>query len=174
MGKRSATRASSAVEAIVLCPIDYLPWIVSGACLAGAWMFPAYSTPIWIAGVASLTPLLWSELRKPVNYVSLTFDAAGFAFRGSPNSEVIVRWSEVREVFYCRTFNDFANCIETEWQFMLNDGRLVTVLVEWPQRSKFADAIGKNLSLVSADAVKRAMRQTQEGRWSVVAEAGRA
>jgi len=153
--------------------IDYLPWTVSGACLAGGLMFPAYSTPIWIAGVASLAPLLWNELRKPVNYVSLTFDAVGFAFQGSPGSEVTARWSEVKEVFYCRTFNDFANCIETEWQFMLNDGSVVTVLVEWPQRSKFADAIIQNLSLVSVDEVKRAMSQTQEGRWSVAFPRGR-
>lgn len=116
--------------------------------------------------------LLWSELRKPVNYASLKFNAAGFAFQKSTSLEVAAKWSEVKEVFYCRSLDDFANQIETEWQFLLCDGRLITILVEWPQRSTFAKAIIENLSQVSAEAVKSAMRQRQEGRWSVMAEGG--
>ena len=115
-----------------------------------------------------MLPLLWSELRKPVNYESLEFDAVGFVFRGHSGAAVTAKWSEVREVFYCRTFDGFANQIETEWEFRLSDGTQVTVLVEWPQSSKFGDAVIENLKQVSAEAVGEAISQRGEGRWSVV------
>jgi hypothetical protein len=151
--------------------IDYLSWGVSGACLAGSFAFPAYAKPIWVFGVMLLLPVLWVELRKPVNYASLKFDSHGFVFResaGLPAAEVA--WSQVKDVFYVRIFNDFANQIETEWQFVLEGERNIKVLVEWPDRAKFADAVIENLSFVSSEAARRAIAQRGEGRWSVCAE----
>jgi hypothetical protein len=150
--------------------IDYVPWAVSGACLTGSLLLPSYTKEIWITGVAVLLPLVWSEIRKPVNYESLEFDAVGFIFRGRAKAVVAAKWSEVREVFYCRTFNDFANQTDTEWQFRLSSDKQVTVLVEWPQSSKFEDAVIANLKQVSAVAVGEAIAQRGEGRWSVVHE----
>jgi hypothetical protein len=151
--------------------IDRLSWGVSGACLVGSFVFPSYAKSIWVFGVMLLLPVLWIELRKPVNYASLKFNSRGFVFQESaalPAAEA--SWSEVKEVFYIRVFNDFANQIDTEWQFVLKGERNVKVLVEWPDRSKFTDAIIENLCFVSAEAVRRAIAQRVEGRWSVGAE----
>jgi hypothetical protein len=151
--------------------IDYAPWGVSAICFVSSLLQPAYAKAIWIVGVISLLPLLWSELRKPVNYKSLQFDSAGFVFQGNASSPVVGKWSEVQDVFYCRTYSDFASQIETEWEFRMHNGTLVRVLVEWPHASKFAAAIGANLGRVSAAAVRDATSQRGEGRWAVTFEA---
>lgn len=72
------------------------------------------------------------------------------------------------------SFDDFANQIEIEWQFRVGEDKLVTVLVEWPQSSRFANAIIANLSQVSAKAVREAIARRGEGRWSVAQAAAHA
>lgn len=148
--------------------LDYLPWVVGGTCFIGSLCLPAHAKTIWIVGVGSLLPLMWKELRKPVNYLSLEFDSVGFVFQLRRNIRTTVEWAEVSEVFYCRSFNDFANQIDTEWHFVLRDGRHVEVLVEWPHRARFAEAVVRNLGHVSSEAVRRVAGERKEGRWSVV------
>ena len=147
---------------------DYISWGVSGACLAGSFMFPAHAKTIWIAGLALLLPVLWNALREPVNYKSLEFDGDGFVFEPGAGSAVTVKWSEITDVDYCRFFEPFANQIETCWLFHRKSGDPVKVLVEWPHRAKFARAVTTNLRQVSTEAVREAKRQRGEGRWSVV------
>lgn len=150
--------------------VDYLPWAVSGMCCLGSLRYPAHATTIWIVGMGSLLPLLWHELRKPVNYVSLEFDSVGFVFQSHPGTKTSARWAEVKDVLYCRVFNDFANQTETEWHFLLADGKWLEVLVEWPHRARFAKALIRHLAFVSPQAVGRVARERTEGRWSVARE----
>ena len=147
---------------------DLLPWGVSGACLVGSLMFPPAATPIWIAGCLLLAPFLVAELRKPVNYQSLDLDAQGFRFKSGAGCLSDVQWSEVVDVFYQRSFDPFANQIDTEWEFHTKSGGTVMVLVEWPQSKPFARAVVTNLPAVSADTVNKVLRIKEEGRWRCV------
>lgn len=153
--------------------LNLVPWAVSGACLIGSFLAPEFANLIWIAGVLVLVPFLIYEFRQPVNYKSLKFSSEGFQF--SSNSNIIndVCWSEVIEVYHCRSFNPFANQIDTEWDFKLRNGTTVTVLVEWPQCSPFARAIVKYLPDVSGEKVACAIRKKEEGRWECMKEEAR-
>jgi hypothetical protein len=145
--------------------IDKLSWGVAGLCLVGALAFPAAAPVIWIAGVAVLLPFLWMELRKPVNYLSLEFDTQGFRFVDGSNRASGLRWNEVREVYYRRLFCPFANQIETEWEFHGSDGQVVVVLVEWPHRKPFAQAVSACVPGMSPEEVSKVLRFRNEGRW---------
>lgn len=149
---------------------DLLPWGVSAACFGLSVAFPSHAAAIWLVGITSLLFLLVVELRKPVNYHALVFDTRGYCFRLHADRVEHVKWSEIADVFYLRLFNDFANQIDTEWEFHLHDGSRATVLVEWPDRSRFAHAIIRNLPQVSAEKVSKVTRRRDEGRWSVVAD----
>jgi hypothetical protein len=93
--------------------VDYISWGVSGACLTSSLMFPTHATTVWMAGVALLLPVLWHQLRRPVNYESLAFDAEGFVFRPRTGSAPALKWSEITDAFYCRYFEPLANQVET-------------------------------------------------------------
>lgn len=144
---------------------NWLPWLVSGACLGASFAYPHLASAIWICGVLLLLPFLVIDLRRPVNYKSLDFDENGFRY--SSNSELVenVKWSDVSAVYYRRLFNPFANQIDTEFEFRRAGVEPVVVLIEWPQRKPFARALTKYLPNVSEDLLGQAMRRRDEGRW---------
>jgi hypothetical protein len=90
--------------------LNYLPWVVSGICFVASLCFPAHTKTIWILDVATLLPFLWQDLKRPVNYFSL--DSLGFVFQLHPGMKTAARWADVKEVFYCRSFNSFASQID--------------------------------------------------------------
>lgn len=112
-----------------------------------------------------LLPFLFFDLRKPVNYESLTFDARGFRYSAYKDSIEELHWQDVTDVFYRRWTNDFAGHIETEWEFHRCKGCPLVVLVEWPQKTPFARAILRHVPGVSRELVATATRQRGEGRW---------
>lgn len=73
---------------------DWLPWAVSAVCLVASLAAPKYLGAIWTAGVGVLLPFLFFDLRKPVNYESLSFDTVGFRYSAYKGSVEEVRWQE--------------------------------------------------------------------------------
>lgn len=147
-------------------------FLIGGLTLAvvvagNAW--PAIETTLWMTFVVFLGLILYFDLREPVNYSSLKFDANGFCHIGS-GGVLEVAWADVCDVFYTRSFNPFANHIEIGWQFVLKSGAFITVLVECPHKQTFAKAVQKNVDFVSKDKVLAAQNMTGEGRWRCVAE----
>ena len=124
---------------------------------------------LWAAFLAFLAVALYFDLREPVNYTSLNFDSNGFCHVG-PGGVSKAAWSDVCDVFYVRWFEPFANQIDTEWEFFLKTGAIVTILVEWPDTRSFASAIQRNLEIVSKHKVAEALKNRGEGRWRCIAE----
>lgn len=100
-----------------------------------AW--PLAESLLWTVFLGAMTACLYFDLREPVNYTSLQFDSYGFRHDGL-GGVTEAKWIDVTDVFYVRSFEPFANQIETEWQFQLRTGEFVHVLVEWPHRRPFA------------------------------------
>jgi hypothetical protein len=144
---------------------DWLPWAVSAVCLVASFAAPSFAGAIWTAGIVVLLPFLFFDLRKPVNYESLSFDATGFRYSAYKDSIEELRWQDVTDVFYRRWTNDFAGHIETEWEFHRCEGGPLVVLVEWPQKTPFSRAISRHAPGVSPELVAAARRQRGEGRW---------
>ncbi|GGY34960.1 hypothetical protein [Pseudoduganella albidiflava] len=132
-------------------------------------IFPAVESTLWMAFLAFVTLLLYLDLREPVNYMSLDFDSNGFCYLGI-GGRAKVEWSDICEVFYVRSFDDFASQIETQWQFVLKSGVVVMVMVEWSHKQSFASAIQNNLKIVSGHKVAEALRMRGEGRWRCLAD----
>ena len=131
-------------------------------CIGERW--PAVETGLGSAFLAFLAVTLYRDLREPVNYTSLDFDSRGFRHVGI-GGVTEAAWLDICDAFYLRTFDPFANQIETEWQFVLKSGKSIEVLVEWPHRRSFASAIQANLDFVSKDRVVAVLRMRGEGRW---------
>ena len=144
---------------------DWLPWAVSAVCLVASFASPRFVSVIWVVGVGVLLPFLYLDLRKPVNYASLSFDEEGIRYSAYEGSVEELRWHDVTEVFYRRLINPFAGHMDTEWEFHRHDGGPVVVLVEWPQKTPFSRAIALHAPGVSAELVASAKRQRGEGRW---------
>ena len=151
------------------CPmkidIGRISWCVSVTCLISSLVFPSTVPAIWFAGAAILLPILWISLREPVNYESLRFNADGFRFVAGPTRAYSMKWEDIKDVYYCRSFCDFTNHIETEWQFHGKNGEVAIVLVEWTHRKPFANAVATYVRGVSAEEVQKVLRFKSEGRW---------
>lgn len=126
--------------------------------------WPRIESPLWAVFLCAISLCLFFDLRDPVNYTSLDFDAQGFRHQGL-GGITAAKWEDVSDVFYVRLFDPFANQIETEWQFQLNSGEVLAVLVEWPHRKQFSRAIAANLHFVLKDFVLKTPRLRGEGRW---------
>ena len=148
----------------------YRMFLIGGITLAvlivgNAW--PAVRTGLWLAFLAFLALSLYFDLRETVNYMSLNSDANGFCHVGIGGASEAT-WADVCDVYYIRSFESFANQIETEWQFILKSGAAVTVLVEWPDKRSFTRAVLENLEFVSKDKVAKAQAMRGEGRWRCI------
>lgn len=150
----------------------YRMFLIGGMTLAvlvigNAW--PAIAPGLWTAFLAFLAMALYFDLREPVNYESLEFDLNGFCHVGMGDVSKAA-WADVCDVFYVRSFNPFANQIDTEWEFILHSGAVLTVLVEWPDKRSFASAIQRNLRIVSRHKVAESLKKRGEGRWRCIEE----
>lgn len=126
---------------------------------------PQYSSLIWIAFGALIATELVLELRKPVNYHSLLFSAQGFTFSRFEGMPEFVRWADIVDVHFFRSFDPMINQMETEWLIAQADGQHITVAVEFMHRRRFARELARHVPLFDLHAAEVALCSFGEGRW---------
>lgn len=127
--------------------------------------FPSLSGLIWSMFLGGIGALLFVELRKPVNYHAIDFSDEGFVFFRFAGMPERARWDEIVDVYFSRSLEPFINEMETEWIVHLQDGRSLTILVEFPHRRRFARELARRVEGFEMSVARVAMKSRTEGKW---------
>jgi len=145
----------------------FSPWVYGGAAgvvfvLGKQW--PAYETALWAAFLAACAAHLYVELRKPVNYTSMTVsdDAVEYVQAGRRHH---FRLDEVAHLELVRERAFYGNWIESKWVvYTLADAR-IEILDEWPHRRRLLRVFARRLPGFDDAAARRGLRAWKEGVW---------
>jgi hypothetical protein len=127
-------------------------------------LWPAFELGLWMVFLAAIGLHLYVELRKPVNYASMTISDNIIEYVASGRREVI-RLEEIAKVQLVRERSVFDTGIESKWVVHAADGKRVELMDEWPHRKQLMRAFDRGLPGFDVASAKKGLRAWKEGVW---------
>jgi hypothetical protein len=131
-----------------------------------AW--PDYSVVVWGVFLSVVGSLLFSELRKPVNYDALILSDAEIEYAAF-GRRILIRFDEISKLNFVREealFPDLSGpYIESKWLIQTVDDEFIEIMDEWPHRRQLLRWFRKNLTGFSVRAAREGFRASKEGSW---------
>jgi hypothetical protein len=126
--------------------------------------WPEYEVGLWAAFLAAIGIYLYIDLRKPVNYTSMTIsdDAIEYVAFGQKD---VFRLDEITGVRFVRELADFEWGIESNWIVYMLDGRRIEMAAEWPHRRQVMRVFARRLPGFDVVSAKKGLRAWKKGVW---------
>ena len=86
--------------------------------------------------------LLMPELSRPVNYKSIVLSVEGLEYEENSWRKFAIRWNEITSVKFMRYFEWDQ---QRSWILIKDDGQVIEICDEWPDRRKLLSAFRRHL-----------------------------
>lgn len=133
--------------------------------LVGAALMPEFSLPLNMLTVALMALGFYYGARRPRQYRSLSINVDGFRYVDSDGDETRAAWREIAQAEYVRRCEPETGQMQTHWALQSAAGRSMRIMVEWPDREKFASALAAHVPGFSSEALRAALASKGEGKW---------
>ncbi len=126
--------------------------------------WPEYEVGLWAAFLTVIGIYLYIDLRKPVNYTSMTIsdDAIEYVAFGQKN---IIRLDEIAGVQFVRELADFEWGIVSKWNVYMLDGKRIEMAAEWPHKRQVMRVFSKRLPGFDVVSARKGLRAWKKGMW---------
>lgn len=143
--------------------------IVALVVLVAADEWSGHKLMIWLLGAIAAAVVLFVELRKPVNYKSLSITRSRIEYVDLSNRVHLILFREIAKIEFVREEAIFP-CIdgpylETKWIVQTAGGSCVELMDELPHRRKLLRAFRIRLAGFSSATASAALGPHMEGRW---------
>jgi|SRR5689334_7911845 len=115
-----------------------------------------------LAYLAIKVALLMPELSKPLNYRSIVLSVEGLEYEERSGRKLAIRWNEITSVKFMRYFEWDQ---QRSWILIKDDGQVIEIYDEWPDRRKLLSAFRRHLSGFNAREAKRGFHTWKTGKW---------
>jgi len=132
--------------------------------IVSAKLWPQYAWHIWGLFLSALAFHLYRELRKPVNYDSITVSEGIIEYAGI-GGRSLIRMDEIAKLEFVREPALFGDYIESKWDVRTVGGAHIEMMDEWPHRKLLFRTFGSRLPGFDAAAARKGFRAWKAGRW---------
>lgn len=106
--------------------------------------------------------LLMPELSRPLNYRSLVLSVTGLEYENNSGRRLAIRWNEIASVKFMRYFEWDQ---QRSWIIIKDDGQVIEISDEWPDRRKLLSAFRRHLSGFNVRRAKHGFHTWKTGKW---------
>jgi hypothetical protein len=115
-----------------------------------------------LAYVVIKVVLLVPELSRPLNYRSIVLSVEGLEYEDNSGRRLAIRWNEITSVKFMRYFEWDQ---QRSWIIIKDDGQMIEISDEWPDRRKLLFAFRRHLSGFNARQAKHGFHTWKTGKW---------
>lgn len=130
--------------------------------------WPAYTYLVWGALFIAVAAILYSALRKPVNYQELRISENSLSYTAF-GKKTLIDFTEISKLEFVREEAAFPDLtgpyIESKWLILTSGGAQIEVMDEWPHRRQLLRAFNARLRGFKRKAAKEGLRSSGEGKW---------
>lgn len=134
--------------------------------VGNAW--PSFRYLIWGVFLIAIAAVLYSVLRKPVNYQELRVTEKSLEYTAF-GKNYFIDFSEISKLEFMREEAIFPDLtgpyIESKWIIHTNGGARIEVMDEWPHRRQLLRAFNIRLPGFKRKIANEGLRSSGEGKW---------
>ncbi len=127
-------------------------------------LWPEYEVGLWTVFLTAIGICLYIDLRKPVDYTSMTIsdDAIEYVAFGQKR---VIRLDEITGVQLARELADFDSGIVSKWIVYTLNGEQIELAAEWPHKRQVMRVLAKRLPGFDVVSAKKGLRAWKKGIW---------
>jgi hypothetical protein len=126
--------------------------------------WPEYEVGLWAAFLTAIGIFLYIDLRKPVDYTSMTISDDVIEYVAFGQKDVI-RLDEITGVRFVRELAAYEAGIVSKWIVYTLNGKRIELAAEWPHKRQVMDVFAKRLPGFDVVSAKKGLRAWKKGVW---------